>query len=241
MAPPDKPENLLGSEHWHAFQVLSIDAIFLEYFTVVTQVYLLQPQSDILAMDIIYRVKLDNHLPPPLSQSNNITRIAHITYKRPFSQVLLKQRDFKKSMGLEMRSPTNRSTQERSGFKYLDSPDEKVKRLRRLSFAHLPNTVYAENQTAVRSECCDFNQWSWYYPRIKNRRPRSNKTLTLELTRQQKRAQLCKESKNERTKIKVILRFPFQSSKSQQPDMDIGKNIKKRNRKNKKKFKVYFL
>jgi hypothetical protein len=48
MAPPNKPQNLLGSKHRQALKVLSIDTIFFKHLSVATKIYLFKPQSNIL-------------------------------------------------------------------------------------------------------------------------------------------------------------------------------------------------
>lgn len=48
MAPPDKPQNLLGSKHRQALQILSIDTIFFKNLSVATKIYLFKPQADVL-------------------------------------------------------------------------------------------------------------------------------------------------------------------------------------------------
>ena len=48
VAPSYEAKNLLCSEHWHSFQVFSIDTIFLENLTITTKIYLFQPQANIL-------------------------------------------------------------------------------------------------------------------------------------------------------------------------------------------------
>lgn len=48
MASPYEAKNLLGGEHGHPFQVLPIDTIFFKNLAVATQIYLLQPQTNVL-------------------------------------------------------------------------------------------------------------------------------------------------------------------------------------------------
>jgi hypothetical protein len=48
MAPPNKPQNLLGSKHRQALQILPIDTIFFEHLSVATKIYLFKPQPNIL-------------------------------------------------------------------------------------------------------------------------------------------------------------------------------------------------
>ena len=53
VALPYESENLFSCKHWHPFQILPIDTIFFEYFTIVTKIYFFQPQPNILQSRVV--------------------------------------------------------------------------------------------------------------------------------------------------------------------------------------------
>lgn len=48
MAFPYEMEYLFGGEHWHPFQVLSVDPMLFENLAIASEIYLFQPQANIL-------------------------------------------------------------------------------------------------------------------------------------------------------------------------------------------------